>query len=310
MAATTPVKPRPTATQKADSQAARRREISSAPRWNTTRSSARSATRAATSRPHGPRNNVHWAKILQLIVDRSAAGLSRHTVAWPAPPGSIWSRTDDDARAGILPLGARTVPGARLGHSASPVDSGHVQEQEGPQRFEEAEPRPEVRGPTPGGTQEALIGLCDVGPRDGLQNEKALLEVDRRGADPPPGGRRRCARMEVAQLRQPQARAADGRRRGDHGRPAPRRGRRSPHRPGAERARPGPLPGRRAATRPTSLVCATDGFGIRNQGARPRQPRGPRPHHRRGAAAGRPATVTVVLLRLPLRRRGRSRLVA
>jgi isopropylmalate/homocitrate/citramalate synthase len=65
-----------------------------------------------------------------------------------------------------------------------------------------------------------FIEIVEVGPRDGLQNEKALLDVDQKLAFI---GRLEAAgarRMETVVLRQSQARAADGRRRGGDGRPA------------------------------------------------------------------------------------------
>ena len=62
------------------------------------------------------------------------------------------------------------------------------------------------------------VTLVDVGPRDGLQNEKQPVSAaaqDRAGA-PPAGGR--PARDRGHQLRQPEVGAADGRQRRGHGR--------------------------------------------------------------------------------------------
>ena len=58
------------------------------------------------------------------------------------------------------------------------------------------------------------VTICDVAPRDGLQNEAKTLEpADARRARQPPRGRRRAAHRG-GQLRQPGARPADGGRRG------------------------------------------------------------------------------------------------
>ena len=49
-----------------------------------------------------------------------------------------------------------------------------------------------------------LVSVCDVGPRDGLQNDQVTLEPERpRGALPPPGGRPACKRIEAASFVHP-----------------------------------------------------------------------------------------------------------
>ena len=58
------------------------------------------------------------------------------------------------------------------------------------------------------------VTLCDVGPRDGLQNDKVSLEPAVRAELVRPPGRDRPAAHRVRELRQPEGRAADGRRGG------------------------------------------------------------------------------------------------
>ena len=71
-----------------------------------------------------------------------------------------------------------------------------------------------VRRREAGGRRLMHVTLCDVGPRDGLQNDRVALEPAGARRAVRPAGRDRPAAHRVRELRQPEGRAADGRRRG------------------------------------------------------------------------------------------------
>ena len=132
-----------------------------------------------------------------------------------------------------------------------------------------------------------VVTICDVGPRDGLQSQPQTLDPvgARRALQPARGGR--AAARGGGQLRQPRARAADGRRRGGRRRRSSRvrsssRGSSSTSaatsgspRPGSRR-RTSPSPSRRASAARTRT---------RRSRRRPRRRNGfSRAHARTGSA--------------------------
>jgi hypothetical protein len=105
------------------------------------------------------------------------------------------------------------------------------------------------------------VEIVEVGPRDGLQNESVLLEVAEKLEF--------IARLEAAacggsrrSLRQSLARAADGGRRGDHGRAWGDAFRAAPASVLVLNCAAGSGRWQPVATRRTECPAPTDGFGV------------------------------------------------
>ena len=127
-----------------------------------------------------------------------------------------------------------------------------------------------------GGGRPVTVTICDVGPRDGLQNEPTTLAPRGARRARQPSRRRRPPPHRGRQLREPEARPADGRRRGGG------RGHRAARRRRLRRAR-----AQRARLRPAGRGGSRRG-ALRLRGDRDVQPAQPE-RERRGVGRRRRA---------------------
>ena len=204
---------------------------------------------------------------------------------------------------GIVPKLSRT-PGA-VRWSATWEEGSHNR---GGLRRPARARRRRARQPARGGRAVTAVTVCDVAPRDGLQNDSAVLEPATRAELVNRLAARGRAAHRGRQLRQPGARAADGGRRGG-------RGRRSSGASGVVYAG---LGAQRARLRPAARDGARRG-ALRLRGQRRVQPAEPG-RRRGGLGRGRRAIVGARArgrpprhrharhrVRLPVRGRGRPR---
>ena len=151
--------------------------------------------------------------------------------------------------------------------------------------------QPEQARRRPASTNSLALTLCDVGPRDGLQNEAETLEPAARAELVNRLAAAGLPRVEAASFVRADARAADGGRRGGgRGDRAPRRHRVLRARP--ERARATSGFAAAGLDRVNVTLGATESFNQRN-GERCRATRRWRRSRRSSPRATEPATVTI-----------------